>query len=193
MFLRFKNNRDLDDLELIRRYKQTGEESYVGILFERYTHLVFGVCMKMLKNEEESKDQTMSVFEDLLEKLKVHDITNFPAWLHQVSRNSCLMYLRKQKSIAGKHDNVAFLYQNDVENDFYEHHSNGVEKELSLQQLEEAIKKLNQEQRECIELFYLQEKSYKEVAEKTGYDLNQVKSFIQNGKRNLKIIMERNG
>jgi RNA polymerase sigma-70 factor (ECF subfamily) len=58
--------------------------------------------------------------------------------------------------------------------------------------LEKCIETLGDEQKQCVKLFYLQEKCYKEITESTGFDMNKVKSYIQNGKRNLKICMEKN-
>ncbi len=165
----------------------------LGTLFKRYSHLVFGVCMKYLKNEAMAEDMSMQVFEKLITSLKEHEIQNFRPWLHMVTRNECLMYLRKQK---GQH--VTELEPSRTENDdevmefAAEEHLDDVEwKEMQLDVLEEGIQSLNEEQRLCIELFYLQKKSYQEVADLTGYDLKKVKSYIQNGKRNLRIFMEK--
>jgi RNA polymerase sigma-70 factor (ECF subfamily) len=57
--------------------------------------------------------------------------------------------------------------------------------------LEEAIQELSEEQKLCVNLFYLQKKSYQQITDRTGFTLMQVKSYIQNGKRNLKIILEK--
>lgn len=165
----------------------------LGTLFKRYSHLVFGVCMKYLKNEAMAEDMSMQVFEKLITSLKEHEIQNFRPWLHMVTRNECLMHLRKQKG-----QQVTELEPSRTENDdevmefAAEEHLDDVEwKEMQLDVLEEGIKSLNEEQRLCIELFYLQKKSYQEVADLTGYDLKKVKSYIQNGKRNLRIFMEK--
>jgi RNA polymerase sigma factor (sigma-70 family) len=76
-----------------------------------------------------------------------------------------------------------------MENEIDPHHDDVNEKEINLSNLNEALKSLAEKQRICVELFYLQEKSYNEVAEITGFTMNEVKSFIQNGKRNLKIYL----
>jgi RNA polymerase sigma factor (sigma-70 family) len=191
----FSSNKEVEvpDDVLVTQYKSNGDMAILGTLFKRYSHLVFGVCMKYLKNEAMAEDMSMQVFEKLITSLKEHEIQNFRPWLHMVTRNECLMYLRKQK---GQH--VTELEPSRTENDdevmefAAEEHLDDVEwKEMQLDVLEEGIQSLNEEQRLCIELFYLQKKSYQEVADLTGYDLKKVKSYIQNGKRNLRIFMEK--
>ena len=181
--------KEYNDIELVNRYKQTGDKSAVGILFERYTHLVFGVCMKYLKDEEESKDAVMQVFEKLMNDLHRHEVQQFKGWLYSVAKNYCLMQLRSERTELKKEEllkkDTAALVENDQE--LHLNHNN--DKELQLNKLEESVKQLNNEQRICIELFYLKEKCYQEIADTTGYSLMQVKSHIQNGKRNLKILM----
>jgi RNA polymerase sigma-70 factor (ECF subfamily) len=182
LFFPKKNNTKLSDLELIALYKSSHESVYAGELFQRYSHLVFGVCMKYLKNEEESRDASMNIFEKLLEDLKKHEISNFKSWLHTVARNHCLMFLRTNKKFKTE----------DIENsvDFmesgYSLHLYENDQEVSFQGLEECMEKLGEEQKRCVELFYYEDKCYKEIVKITKYTLNEVKSFIQNGKRNLK-------
>lgn len=193
-FSRSKNVNTLDDSVLIAEYKRTGDNNYVGELFKRYAHLVLGVCMKYLKNADEAQDMTMIVFEKLLSDLKKHEVEHFKSWLYMVTKNQCLMLLRKQKGKETVEININSSEDDDeksVENDLVGHLDDVDLKEVKLQQLEEGITKLNSEQKICVELFYLQNKSYVEVAEITGYELNQVKSYIQNGKRNLKIYLEK--
>ncbi|MCW3102378.1 MAG: polymerase subunit sigma-70 [Bacteroidetes bacterium] len=180
----------LDDLQLVARYKQTGDNNCIGVLFQRYTHLIFGVCMKYLKDEDDSQDASMQLFEKLLTDLKKHEIQQFKAWLHMVCKNYCLMQLRSGKTRL-KHDR-------EMHKDFGALMESGHElhltlentKELQLTYMEECMKGLNNEQRLCVELFYLQEKSYHEVSEMTSFSMNNVKSYIQNGKRNLKNCIE---
>ncbi len=179
-----------DDLQLVARYKQTGDNNCVGVLFQRYTHLIFGVCMKYLKDEDDAKDASMQLFEKLLADLKKHEIQQFKAWLHMVCKNFCLMHLRSG-SAKLKHNKAM---QQDLgalmETDLNAHLVNENTKEIQLTHMEECMKSLNEEQRLCVELFYLQEKSYTEITETTSFSMNNVKSYIQNGKRNLKICIE---
>ncbi|SRR5258706_8902946 len=176
------------DGELILLYKKTGNLALIGELYTRYTALVYGVCLKYLKDRDEAKDASMQLFEKLIETLKSHEVENFKSWLYVSARNYCLMQIRSKK---GKFKEEIFAL--DVENQFLMHpeEENGLEE--NLEKLEECISKLVDGQRECVRLFYLDEKCYKEITIITGFDLNQVKSFIQNGKRNLKICMEENG
>jgi len=184
------SNKILEDNQLVDLYKESGNTDAFGILFERYNMLVFGVCFKYFKDADESKDAVQQIFEKLLVDLKKHEIDNFRPWLHTVSKNHCLMQLRKKS----KQNNVRPLDINNLRSDveFHEvlHHSAGFEKEARFNKLEQAITELNSEQKLCIELFYMQDKSYVEIVEITGFTANEVKSFIQNGKRNLKIKLE---
>ncbi len=179
-----------NDLELIALYRQTNNNIYVGELFQRYTHLIFGVCMKYLKDENEAQDASMQIFEKLLADLKKHEIQQFKGWLHMVCKNYCLMQLRsgatKLKHNKELHKDMSTL----MEYDQHSHLINENKKELQLTFMEECMKGLNEEQRLCIELFFLQEKSYQEVTESTSFSMNNVKSYIQNGKRNLKNCIE---
>jgi RNA polymerase sigma-70 factor (ECF subfamily) len=149
--------------------------------------------MKYLKDENKAKDMAMQVFEKLTDDLKKFDVHNFKGWLHTIVKNACLMYIRSDKSfnmvsITGKNE-----LEKNMENVVEMHHNDRDGIDLKLEQLEMAMKILGEEQKQCIELFYLQEKSYKEVTEITGFSMNQVKSFIQNGKRNLKNYLVTNG
>lgn len=181
-----KPHNELTDLELIAQYKLSGENNWVGVLYSRYTSLVYGVCLKYLKDREESKDAVMQLFEKLLTTLKEHEIEHFKSWLYVTARNHCLMKLRSQK---GKYmeEISPFLMETSAEA-----HLEGDEMESNLGKLENCIEKLGNEQKVCVKMFFLQEKCYKDITVLTGYELIKVKSFIQNGKRNLKICMERN-
>jgi RNA polymerase sigma-70 factor (ECF subfamily) len=184
-----KNIQSLTDNELIAAYKKKGDNALVGELYKRYSHLVYGVCLKYLKNEDESKDAVLQIFENLLSDLKKHDIANFKSWLHSVARNHCLMFLRKQQTQQKRVNEYEATYQHEetFAAPFSVHDKE--EKEVALTKLEEAMTHLKEEQRVCIELFFLQEKCYNEVAEITGYEIKKVKSYIQNGKRNLANLM----
>ena len=181
-----KKNIQLRDEEIIAKYRSAGDHGLIGILYDRYSHLVFGVCMKYLKNKEESKDAVINIFEKLLVDLRQYSIDNFKAWIHRVARNHCLMLLRKSNR-PGTEKDIDELNLKLAEEDTDE----VLVKEEQLQFLEEGIAQLNKEQKLCIELFFLQEKSYQEIVDVTGFNLNQVKSYIQNGKRNLKIYLSR--
>jgi RNA polymerase sigma factor (sigma-70 family) len=182
------NYKDQSDEALIALYKKSEELSIVGELYNRYTSLVYGVCMKYLKDREESKDAVMQIFEKLMMSLKEHEINVFKSWLYVTARNYCLMQLRSRK---GKNfeELSPFLMENGVNG----HPDQGLEVESNLDKLEKCMQELGNEQKQCVQLFYLEQKCYQEITVTTGYDLNKVKSYIQNGKRNLKICMERNG
>jgi RNA polymerase sigma factor (sigma-70 family) len=180
-----KPHTELTDPELIDQYKKTHDGTWIGVLYTRYTALVYGVSLKYLKDRDTAKDAVMQVFEKLTDTLKTHEVQHFKSWLYVTTRNHCLMYLRSQK---GKYTQEIspFLMETATE----AHLESSTEREANLGKLEQCIEKLNGEQKTCVQLFFLQEKCYKDVASVTGFDLNKVKSAIQNGKRNLKICME---
>lgn len=182
------NDNNLTDADLIQRYKASGDLEILGQLFDRYMKLVYGVCLKYLKDREESRDAVMQVFEKLIHLLKVHEVEHFKSWLYVTARNYCLMQLRASKG--RKFEEISPSH---MESDPVLHLESEPEMETNLVKLEDCIKKLATEQQHCVQLFYLQQKCYKDITELTGYDMNSVKSHIQNGKRNLKICMERNG
>ncbi len=176
-----------DDRTLVAAYQQSGDLEVLGILFNRYMHLVFGVCFNYFKDEEQSKDAVMQIFEELVTKLKAHQVQNFKSWLHVLTRNYCLMALRKSSK-----NPIVSIDDNFVENKEFVHLDIDNARETQLTIMEKCMETLSKEQRISVDLFYLQEKCYKEVADETGYDLVKVKSYIQNGKRNLKICIEKN-
>lgn len=182
----------LTDQEILDRYKNSQDKKYISEFFNRYSTLVLGVSMKYLKDYEQAKDITMQVFEKLMSELVKRSITNFKPWLYQVTKNECLMALRKEKSNQKKE--ADFHYSEDAImefEDFSHLFSGGISRERLLTQLEECIATLKQEQQKCIQLFYIDEKSYQDVAVSTSFDLKKVKSYIQNGKRNLKLCLEK--
>lgn len=174
----------LSDISLIQQYLSTEKEKYITELINRYSTLVFGVCMKYLKHEEDSKDLSIQVFQKVINKIKEHEIEYFKSWLYRLTVNECLMFLRKKGATTIPLDQVPIM-----ENTPNEHLTNE-DKEIQLTILEKCLEKLKVEQKQSVELFYLKELSYQQVVEQTGFDLKKVKSYIQNGKRNLKNCME---
>jgi len=173
---------------MLSAYRRTGDLEILGKLYNDYMTLVYGLCLKYLKDEELSKDAVMQIFEELIEKLKKFEVSNFKSWLYTLARNHCLMILRSNS----KHVFVS-LDNEDMERPEVVHLSIDASNESQLLSMEKCMETLTEEQRLTIDLFYLQQKCYKEVADSTGFDMNKVKSYIQNGKRNLKNCMERNG
>jgi RNA polymerase sigma factor (sigma-70 family) len=178
----------LTDAELLLLYKRSEDLSVLGELFNRYMSLVYGVCLKYLKDREESRDAVMQVFERLVTSLREHEVEHFKSWLYVTARNHCLMQLRARK---GKKFEEISPYL--MENDRAVHLEDEPELEANLSKLEKCIETLVSEQKRCVQLFYLEQKCYRDISQLTGYDDNKVKSYIQNGKRNLKICMEHNG
>ncbi len=174
------------DTELVLLYRETGDLKLLGELYQRYMELVYGVCLKYFKRPELAQDAVMQIFEELVSKLKNHEVENFRGWLHQVSKNYCLMQLRTPKNLKTV-EIPSVLMQNEEDV-----HLNGVmEKEENFQKLEKCMASLPNEQRKIIKLFYLEGKCYNEIVKMTGRDWNHVRSTIQNGRRNLKLCMEK--
>jgi RNA polymerase sigma factor (sigma-70 family) len=175
---------DTDDEVQLNNYRQSGDVAVLGKLFEQYVSLIYGVCLKYLKDEEDAKDAVMGIFEELIIKVKQHEVKQFRSWVYVLSRNYCLMKLRARKRV----EDVSL---DDVMEFTPFLHPEESNREEAMKALERCMEKLNPAQKQSIDLFYLKEKCYKEIAGITGFTLNDVKSYIQNGKRNLKICLER--
>lgn len=174
------------DKELVTAFKQLNDVKYLSLLYQRYMDLVFGVCLKYFKDAERSKDAVMDIFEELNTKLKQHEVDNFKGWLQVLARNYCLMQLRSPKNMKTTEFNADFMQSAQPS-----HLSNELlEKEENFKHLEACIEILPVDQKQSIELFYLQKKCYNEIAAITGFEWNKIRSFIQNGKRNLKLCVE---
>lgn len=177
----------IEDKELLDRFYRDGNNQWLGILLQRYTMLLLGVCMKYLNNEEEAKDCVQQVFLKAITELQKYKVEFFKSWLYMVAKNHCLMKIRNSH---GKHpveitDNIG-LHEDESELKLQL-----LEKDKALNLMEEGLQQLNAEQKQCVTLFYLQKKSYTQIADITGFTMLQVKSYIQNGKRNLKQIIEK--
>ncbi|GAB4133778.1 MAG: sigma-70 family RNA polymerase sigma factor [Bacteroidia bacterium] len=181
-----KKTNTLSDEELLEAYRSKGDKAFVGELYSRYAHLVYGVCLKYFKDREEARDAVLQIFEKMFDALKNNRPENFLSWLHFVSRNYCISALRKQQTIQDRAENFGSEERDWLNLD---HEEDRKLREERLMRLEEALKQLGDDQRQCLELFYFSEKSYEEIAAITGFSEKQVKSHLQNGKRNLKIIL----
>ncbi len=184
-----KSNRKTDE-QLVEAFTETGDLKILGDLFERYLHLCYGVCLKYLNNREDSEDAVTNIFEKLIVEIPKHDIGQFKSWLYVLVKNFCLMKLRSSKS-AGS--NVIRVDWNEKIVESYQnvHPIDGEINEKLKNDLEDCIDKLKEEQKKCIQLFYFENKSYREITSLLKLEEKKVKSFIQNGKRNLKICLEK--
>ena len=175
----------VEDMALVEQYKACGDIALLAKVYGQYMNLLFTVAVKYLKDNESAKDAVMDLFEELPAKVMKHEIANFRSWLYTVMKNHCLMKLR-----GGKNKSVSFD-ENIVQLSEEMHQHEEEHNEWQLQQMNGCIETLADEQKITIQLFYLQQKCYKEIAELTGLDWNKVRSLIQNGRRNLKICMEK--
>ena len=179
----------LSDEELVHRYRNSHDTAYIGELYVRYTHLVYGVCLKYFRNDADAQDAVMQIFEKLIVELKKHHVETFRPWLHTVVKNHCMMHFRKEASASKKETQLINNVKASVENADIDHQDTEQEKETMVQYLSTGLDTLKDEQRRCVELFYIKDMSYQQIVDETGYTMNEVKSYIQNGKRNLKIYI----
>ncbi len=170
---------------MLEHFYVSHDNRWLGILLPRYTLLLLGVCMKYLKNEEEAKDCVQQVFLKAITELHKYKVEYFKSWIYMVARNHCLMRLRHLGKKTVDLDEKLIEAKEDIRINSH------VEKENLLQAMGESLNELNKEQKECVTLFYLEKKSYQEVADKTGFTIMQVKSHIQNGKRNMKLLLDK--
>ncbi len=184
-FLKAISNPAASDKELVVLYQQQGNLQVLAALYQRYMDLVYGVCLKYLADNELAKDAVMQVFEDLISKLKKHEVDNFKSWLYTLAKNHCLMQLR-----SGKNKKTVSIGPELMQSGEEWHLNGELQKEAAFQKLERCLQTLSAEQQQTVQLFYLQQKCYNEIVEQTGLDWKKVRSLIQNGRRNLKICME---
>lgn len=185
--MKAQQHEHMTDQELLEQFYADHDNEWLGFLLQRYTLLLLGVCMKYLKNEEEAKDAVQQVFLKVIQELHKYRVDYFKSWLYMVAKNHCLMKLREKQGKITVEINERLTARESQETDIEIHLQN----EKALMLMEESLKQLNPEQQQCVTLFYLEKKSYQEVSETTGFSMLQVKSYIQNGKRNLKIMIEK--
>ena len=176
----------LTDTELLDKYRQTGNKVFVGVLYKRYSHLVFGLCMKYFKDQDQAYDTSVNIFTKLFDDLKKHKVEYFKSWIYMVAKNHCLMQLRDKpgkNTVEVKESIAAETDEPDKESLLLN--------EKTYEYMGEALKELNADQQLCVTLFYMEKKSYQQITEQTGYSMMQVKSHIQNGKRNMRILIEK--
>lgn len=185
----FRKSVSQTDEVLAESYRISGDTRLVGQLFDKHVKTVFGVCLFYFKDKDIAKDAVMAIFEKLIQELKRTEVKNFKGWLSFVVRNHCISELRKNKSI---HKVSTSYLDFELETASLEEEENiaGINEDTLLQHLSECLPQLKENQRLCIELFFLKDYSYQQIETKTGFSINEVKSYIQNGKRNLKLLIQ---
>lgn len=178
----------LSDDALLARYVAGGDTRYLGMLYERYMPMVYGVCLKILRDPGKAEDAVMAIYEELTRKAKEHQVESFRGWLYVLARNHCLMEWRKnQRRPTDLHAPEDMTRYDAVEAAFE------VELPAGPTPLEKCLGELPEQQRRSVELFYFGEKSYKEIAGLLPEEIGKVRSFIQNGRRNLRLCLEKQG
>lgn len=181
-----KGKEEESDERLIQMYSTSHDAQVIGRLFQRYISLVYGLCLKYFKNEQDSKDAVMDIYQLVARKLKEHQVDHFKSWLYVLSKNHCLGKLRTAQKNRIKETDAAFMYSDQV------FHLDTVDSKDVFSTLEHCMKVLPKEQKMCIQQFYFEKKSYQKIVDDSEFDWNQVRSFIQNGRRNLKKCIEKN-
>lgn len=185
----FKKKEYNSDEELLKHYKQSGNKELFADLFKKHVTVVYGTCLFYLQDKDEAQDATMQLFEKLMLDINNREIDNFKGWLSFVVRNHCISLIRKNKS---QTKNIKSYYEFEYNAPDYEQEEkiNSVNDDVLLENMKDCLPKLKENQRICVELFYLKNKSYQDIANETNFSLNEIKSYIQNGKRNLKLLIE---
>jgi len=176
----------IDDKELLDKFYSDYDNEWLGVLLPRYTLLLFGVCMKYLKNEADAKDSVQQIFLKVINEMHKYKVEYFKSWIYMIAKNHCLMKLRdKGKYHVELSEKIVAVPDTTQDKNLL------IENDHAINEMQYALQQLSQQQQLCITLFYLQKKSYTEIARQTGYNMLQVKSYIQNGKRNLKLLLEK--
>ncbi|HEU4573671.1 MAG TPA: sigma-70 family RNA polymerase sigma factor [Chitinophagaceae bacterium] len=177
----------ITDQELLEKFYESHDNKWLGILLERYTLLLLGVCMKYLKNQEDAKDSVQQIFLKAITELQKYRVDYFKSWIYMVAKNHCLMKIRDRqgKTNTALNEKLTLTPEETADRQAL------LQNDTTLDLMTTALQELNNEQKRCVTLFYLQQKSYQEISDQTGYSMMQVKSYIQNGKRNLKILLEK--
>jgi RNA polymerase sigma-70 factor (ECF subfamily) len=184
-FLKNIPDSNTPDAVLVEQYRKSGDQKILGELYQRYMELIYGVCLKYLKHPENAQDSVIAIFEELITKLKKHEVDNFRPWLYTLAKNHCLMRLRSEKKYATVNFDVDL-----VQSDENVHLNGSPDREEDFRNMEHCMEQLPAEQKRVIEMFYMEGKCYNEISSITGMEWNKVRSYIQNGRRNLKICME---
>jgi RNA polymerase sigma factor (sigma-70 family) len=173
------------DEELIAHYQQSGDNQWLGLLLERHTLLLLGIAMKYLKDKAQAQDAVQQVFIKTITHFPKEPIQNFKGWLYILIRNHCFGILRSSNYHTSD-EALVYLAAPETKT-----HEELMSDELMRQSMHQAIESLHPDQQICIRLFYIEERSYKEIMEHTNFSFEQVKSYVQNGKRNLKIALQK--
>jgi RNA polymerase sigma factor (sigma-70 family) len=181
------NYEHITDQQLLANFYTDQDNEWLGILLTRYTLLLLGVCMKYLKNEEEAKDCVQQIFLKAITELHKYKVDYFKSWIYMVAKNHCLMKIRDSHGKMPVELTERYMSTAEEETD----HKTLLQNDYTIELMTEALKELASEQQQCVTLFYLQKKSYQEISDETGFTMMQVKSYIQNGKRNLRLLIEK--
>ena len=176
----------MSDEKLIAQYKKTKDQKYLVDLYRPYMTLIYGSCLKYLKNESDAQDAVMDIYEKISKKIITNTVENFRAWIYMVTRNHCFEVLRTNNRILPKKNDAAIMYSERI------FHPDDVQKEKALTTMEHCLEELEGFQKDCVKKFYYEKASYIEIAKQLNIAYNQVRSRIQNGRRNLKQCMEQN-
>jgi RNA polymerase sigma-70 factor (ECF subfamily) len=185
-FSRTNIHAQLSDEHLLAAYVQENDAGALGKLYERYMPMVFGVCLKILKDNGKAEDAVMAIYEELTHKAKSHEISAFRGWLYVLARNHCLMEWRKNHRRPTDHHAPEDMVRYDAVEAAFEY-----ELPKQTDPLNKCLAELTEQQRNCVQWFYYEDHSYKDIADMIKEEIGKVRSYIQNGRRNLRLCLEK--
>ena len=179
------------DKELLSKYRDTKDQKWLSQLFGRYVQLIYGVCLRYTPDVREAEDFTMEIYQKVADKALTHQIKSFKSWVYVVSKHHCLEHIRK---ITGRRIESFDPNFMQMQSEFHpiDEMEDKMVMEAKFEVMEHCLKKLNDLQKLSIELFYYKNKSYVEIANLIEDEVSQVRSYLQNGRRNIKKCIERN-
>jgi len=187
-FVRTQSPVALSDEDLLAHYQRSGETHYLGQLYERYLPMVYGVCLNILRDAHAAEDAVMGIYEELSRKVQAHQIEVFRGWLYTLTRNYCLMELRRKKRMPTDYHPPENLVHYDAITPASEFE---IARPSDVERLQLCLQGLPNKQRQSIQQFYFEGKSYQEIAQQLEEDVGKVRSYIQNGRRNLRLCLEK--
>lgn len=177
------------DEDLVKKFQASKDSYYAGLLFERYNEMTVSLALNYLKNESDAEDAVMECFELLFKELKDAEVKNFGGWFYSVVRNHLLKLKKRRRERQG--DELIEGYHDQEEGEgLFDLLFDNKEEEIT-QLVKEVLETLKPIQSQCVVAFYLNDKSYKEISNELSISENEVKSHLQNGKRKLKIELEK--
>ncbi|MEL6655687.1 MAG: sigma-70 family RNA polymerase sigma factor [Bacteroidota bacterium] len=181
-----KSQDQKSDEELVRQFQQSGDRFLLGLLLRRYSQSILGTCHYYLRQPQDAEDAAMEVCELIVRQLqKPKEIKRFKDWVFIIARNYCFRKLKDNKRLT----ELSTEWEKDFLNSDVQYELGDtlyVQEEALYARVDAEIQQLNEQQRLCLTAFYWQGEKYKDIAARYGMTTDEVRSAIQNGRRNLR-------